>query len=80
MHDLCRIRNILLKKWQIPWLVFDWTILTLCLEVVMFQSAQATVKNFGLSFVFIVPKIWIDFPNDLCSAASIAFFRNRLKI
>ena len=43
------------------------------------SSVFKSVKHFDHSFAFDVPKIWNELPHDVHSAASVAFFRKKLK-
>ena len=50
------------------------------LEVPHFASVFKSQKHFGHSFAYDVPKIWNDFPYEVCSANSLASFRSKLKL
>ena len=43
------------------------------------SSLYKSVKHFGHSFDFDAPKIWNDFPDNVCSTICIASFRKNLK-
>ena len=43
------------------------------------SSVFKSVKHFDHSFAFHAPKIWNELPHDVCSAASVASFRKKLK-
>ena len=43
------------------------------------SSVFKSVKHFGQSFAFDAPKIWNELPHVVCSAASVASFRKKLK-
>ena len=43
------------------------------------SSVFKSVKHFDHSFAFDAPKIWNELPHDVCSAASVASFRKKLK-
>ena len=52
----------------------------LFLEVPHFASSgHKSTKHFGFSFAYDAPKIWIDLPDDVCSATTFHSFRNKLK-
>ena len=43
------------------------------------SSVFKSVKHFYHSFAFDAPKIWNELPHNVCSAASVASFRKKLK-
>ena len=50
------------------------------LEVPHFAtSVYKSSKHFGLGLSYDAPKIWNDFPDDVCSATSLHSFRRKLK-